>query len=567
MKSDMGYLWKKTAAFCLMCVIVLTMAAPTQAVTKKVALSATKKTICVGQSFSLQLNNASKKGKITWKTSKKKVASVTAKGKVTGKSKGTASITATYKKKKYTCKVTVKNIAVTGVLLNTTSLRMITGDTYQLVPIVKPSNATDQTVIYTSSKPEIVSVDDKGTIRSRMPGDAMITAKCGSKTASCRVVVYQAVPISGITISQSTLSVTKGYTATLVAEIKPYNASVNDLIWMSDTPQVASVTATGGTATIKGESKGTATITVKEPNGTYMASCVVTVNNPAPVTEVKIYPRGNAAATASYSMSKAQTVQMEAVVLPTYATDAKVTWSLTGIDAGKYANIDANGLLTAKEVGTVAVYATADGAKSNEITITIKEKEPVTSITAVSNVTVVEGKTTEIIASAQPSNASFRQITAVSSNPAIATVAVADMDATGNCKVTVRGVAEGSCSAILTADGVAKTILITVEKSVDVSAFTITGTVNEERREYKNGDSVTVKVKAAAAFKYELEPKDANQTVEWKVVQNLNPLAAPILPVITEDTAILTGIRSGTADLNLMIDGVTKATIHVVVSN
>ena len=66
MKSDMGYLWKKTAAFCLMCVIVLTMAAPTQAVTKKVALSATKKTIYVGQSFSLQLNNASQQGKITW---------------------------------------------------------------------------------------------------------------------------------------------------------------------------------------------------------------------------------------------------------------------------------------------------------------------------------------------------------------------------------------------------------------------------------------------------------------------------------------------------------------------
>ncbi len=47
------------------------------------------------------------KGKVAWKTSNKKVASVTSKGVVTAQSEGTATITATVNKKKYTCTVTV----------------------------------------------------------------------------------------------------------------------------------------------------------------------------------------------------------------------------------------------------------------------------------------------------------------------------------------------------------------------------------------------------------------------------------------------------------------------------
>ena len=58
-----------------------------------------------GKSTTLKLSNA--KEKVTWKSSNKAVASVTSKGKVTAKKQGTATITATNKKKSYQCKVTV----------------------------------------------------------------------------------------------------------------------------------------------------------------------------------------------------------------------------------------------------------------------------------------------------------------------------------------------------------------------------------------------------------------------------------------------------------------------------
>lgn len=78
----------------------------------KVKLNATSKTLNVGKTFTLKLKNAS--GKVTWKSNKKAVATVNAKGKVKAVAAGNATITATNKKKTYKCKITVKNPAKPG---------------------------------------------------------------------------------------------------------------------------------------------------------------------------------------------------------------------------------------------------------------------------------------------------------------------------------------------------------------------------------------------------------------------------------------------------------------------
>ncbi len=73
---------------------------------KKIALNKKAVTITEGFCYALKLKNA--KGKITWKSSKKSVATVTKKGRVEAIKPGKATITATYKGKKYKCVVTVK---------------------------------------------------------------------------------------------------------------------------------------------------------------------------------------------------------------------------------------------------------------------------------------------------------------------------------------------------------------------------------------------------------------------------------------------------------------------------
>lgn len=72
----------------------------------KVKINKKTASIYVGKTVQLKITGTKKK--VSWKSSNKKVATVTTKGKVKGIKKGTAKITATVSKKKYTCKVTVK---------------------------------------------------------------------------------------------------------------------------------------------------------------------------------------------------------------------------------------------------------------------------------------------------------------------------------------------------------------------------------------------------------------------------------------------------------------------------
>lgn len=87
------------------------------AATKKVKLKVGKKTLTVGQTTTLKVTKGGKAVKATFKSSNAKVAKVVTKSgkstKIKALKKGTAKITATYAKKKYTCKITVKAKKVT----------------------------------------------------------------------------------------------------------------------------------------------------------------------------------------------------------------------------------------------------------------------------------------------------------------------------------------------------------------------------------------------------------------------------------------------------------------------
>lgn len=100
--------WKQGIVVLTAAALVLTgITVPGSAGAKaKIRLNKKKVTIKVGGKVTLKLKNAKKK--VIWKSSKKKVASVSSKGIVRGKSAGTAKITAKSNKKSYTCTVIVK---------------------------------------------------------------------------------------------------------------------------------------------------------------------------------------------------------------------------------------------------------------------------------------------------------------------------------------------------------------------------------------------------------------------------------------------------------------------------
>ena len=95
-----------------------------QSAKTKLKLNKSSVTITVGKTVTLKATVTGKKGTVKWSSSKKSVATVSSKGVVTGKKKGTATITAKVNGVKKTCKVTVKSIPnVTNSVLKMTGAK------------------------------------------------------------------------------------------------------------------------------------------------------------------------------------------------------------------------------------------------------------------------------------------------------------------------------------------------------------------------------------------------------------------------------------------------------------
>lgn len=131
---------------------------------------------------------------IQWISDNTSVASVQ-NGKIVALSPGTANITvlSTDGNKTATCKVTVKSkvIDVTSITLSHSAISVKEEVTMQLKATVKPSNATNQEVSWSSGDTGIASVASDGTVTGVTEGTTTITAKSanGKVTATCKVTV------------------------------------------------------------------------------------------------------------------------------------------------------------------------------------------------------------------------------------------------------------------------------------------------------------------------------------------------------------------------------------------
>jgi len=251
---------------------------PTEIEVESVRLSASSLELTVGDQKSLNATispaNATNKN-ISWTSSRPNVASVTSDGIVEGLSAGTSVIIATSANGiKANCDIVVKEkvVPVTSITLDRATFTMTEGDTQTLTATVKPDDASDKTVTWTSSNTSVAKVDG-GKVTAVVQGTATITAKAGDKTATCTVTVEKkVVPVTSISLNRTTLTMTEGDTQTLSATVKPDDASDKTVTWTSSNTSVAKVD--GGKVTAVAQ--GTATITAKAGDKT--ATCAVTVN-------------------------------------------------------------------------------------------------------------------------------------------------------------------------------------------------------------------------------------------------------------------------------------------------
>lgn len=177
---------------------------------KKIYLTTTSSTVDIKGKVKVSVKKVSPKKaskSVKWKSSNKKIATVSKSGYVTGKKKGTVKITATSKKSKKvkkTIKITVKDLKAKSVTLNKTSAVLFPNDKTTLKATVKGQTGFyNQGVTWKSSNTSVATVDSKGNVTAKKAGKATITAteKGGSKKATC------AVTVSGIKVDKANKSV------------------------------------------------------------------------------------------------------------------------------------------------------------------------------------------------------------------------------------------------------------------------------------------------------------------------------------------------------------------------
>ena len=162
------------------------------------------------------------------------------------------------------------------------------------------------------------------------------------------------VAVSGITLNNSTLSLTTGQNFTLQAMLSPSNATNKEVTWESSDAGVAAVSK-DGVVTAKKAGKATIVAKAADESGKY-ASCVVTV------TEAKKEVTGVTLNKSSLNLGVGGSEVLSATVLPADATNKQVTWLSS---TPSIATVSQSGVVTGVKEGTTQISViTADGSKT-----------------------------------------------------------------------------------------------------------------------------------------------------------------------------------------------------------
>ena len=214
-------------------------------------------------------------GPIAWLSDNPSIASVSKEGVVKGITLGETDVFAIAGECLASCHVTVVN-AITSITLNKETLELARTKTFQLTATISPDDATE-VFEWTSSNPDIASVDEDGLITAVANGDATITAKAIHAEAKCEVKVVP-LAVERIELQPVDASIDVGATQEFMATIIPAEADDQTIVWSIADETIASVEDGLVTGLVPGYTYVRATAA----NGVY-AEALVVVNGARPV--------------------------------------------------------------------------------------------------------------------------------------------------------------------------------------------------------------------------------------------------------------------------------------------
>ena len=307
--------------------------------------------------------NATNKA-VVWSSSDTNIATVSSSGLVTARSGGTSTITVTTAdgSKKATLAVTIP-VNVSSVSISQLNVTLLVNQTYQVNPVIMPSNSANKAVAWSSSNTNIATVSSSGLVTARGSGTSTITVTTsdGSKKATLSVLVpVQTVNVSSVTISSSNITLSSNQTYQVNAVIAPSNATNKTVTWTSSNTNIATVSSSG---LVTARTSGTATIMATTVDGLKMATLAVTVSvSPVNVASVTISP-------SIVTLSVNDTYQVIPVIVPSNASNKALMWKSSNSNV---AIVSSSGLVRAVSSGTTVINATTvDGLKMASVTIDV----------------------------------------------------------------------------------------------------------------------------------------------------------------------------------------------------
>ena len=273
------------------------------------------------------------------------------------------------------------NISVTGVMLDVMSLSLLIGDIEPIYATVEPENATNQTLIWTSSDRDVAWVDNNGVITAVAQGFARIfvTTEDGGFRTACFVLVYEE-PVAITSLSfvvGEEYEVSRGHDELLRVNIEPENATDRYLRWDSDDVEVVQVTQSGRIFAI---GAGEATVRAIARNSGFdglepvFAETKITVL-PGPVLVSSVTLSQNEL---EMDLLLARTATLTATVLPELADNKAVTWSSNN---EAVATVEPTGEFTARvtahSLGEARITVTTeDGERTDFCIVTVDDLPP-----------------------------------------------------------------------------------------------------------------------------------------------------------------------------------------------
>ena len=282
----------------------------------KIILSERSVTLLPNQTKQLKLQGA--KSSIRWSSNKVSVASVSGKGLIRAKKKGSAVITAKSNKISYQCKVKVENPAISA-----KTVKMLTGQMLAL-----KMSGTTLKASWTSSNTEIAAVSSTGLVSAKKAGNVTIYAKVNGRTFSSKVTIEDA------RMNTSNLHLLKNQASNL-----KITGTTFGVTWMSEQKEIAVVDASGK---VTGTGKGTVRI-IGLVNGKKIC-CNVTVEDPS----------------LNYSSYTLMTNNYQGMYLALRlnGTTLPVTWSSSD---SSIAEVNQSGDVKGLKPGTATIYAKVSG--------------------------------------------------------------------------------------------------------------------------------------------------------------------------------------------------------------